>query len=556
MTRLTGPEQESVYAIFRFAVGLYFKERFELYKRYPMLSSHSVQDARLRIQLEANTLEKYECVARQMMFFAFVLTEEKPTLVTDHVRNAIQSICKKSGDNKLCITHVHRFMTAALLDVIETQSGDVGFIASFVACMSVIGGPAREMLRYGEAREVSPTLAALKYCVRFVAVLEVGGYGITKSSATSWEYIHERTGDTATDTGAKYVAFLSYLAHSVMASESMRVRFTICAEHSLCGVIDGVEIFLSELGKAISGLQEKVADLLYNKVMGGLKLDEKFWESLTGLNDALQNKSKDFWFGSSPANASFIRKCEMLLWNHRGEKSLMNPGNIVNVEACKHFLSQCEDIQKYILVLSQLTSGSPSRASEIAVTRVVNDALGTRNVFISGKMLVFASSYTKTRSLNDGREKPIARFPDAVTSGLVLVYLTVVRPVEFCIVKCLAELAGEDRDVTDQKVFMFSRRGSHVSGATLCAWFKEAMSSLGFESIGVSQYRQYQAEWLRTYCGCRVQTTGSLRTLKRGTANTQLIASMASLKPTFVNSLLPNWRHSAWRRGAGIKLLG
>jgi len=106
MTRLTGPEQESVYAIFRFAVGLYFKEGFELYKRYPMLSSHSVQDARLRIQLEANTLEKYECVARQMMFFAFVLTEEKPTLVTDHVRNAIQSICKRAMTNSASPTYI------------------------------------------------------------------------------------------------------------------------------------------------------------------------------------------------------------------------------------------------------------------------------------------------------------------------------------------------------------------------------------------------------------------------------------------------------------------
>jgi hypothetical protein len=94
--------------------------------------------------------------------------------------------------------------------------------------------------------------------------------------------------------------------------------------------------------------------------------------------------------------------------------------------------------------------------------------------------------------MNDGLNKHIARFPDAVKSGILLTYLTLVRPLDFCIVSALESASGGDTDAEEQRIYLFSRRGKHVSGQTLCEWFKGVMSELQLGKLSVSQYRQYQ----------------------------------------------------------------
>jgi hypothetical protein len=109
--------------------------------------------------------------------------------------------------------------------------------------------------------------------------------------------------------------------------------------------------------------------------------------------------------------------------------------------------------------------------------RVMNDTAASRNVFLCDGQLLLTSFYSKTRSLNDGTCKPIARFPDSVTQAYFLVYLLIVRPLEYCIVKSLHEVGGGGcGEAEDQRIFLFARRGEALSAKVLCTWFKETLA--------------------------------------------------------------------------------
>jgi hypothetical protein len=286
----------------------------------------------------------------------------------------------------------------------------------------------------------------------------------------------------------------------MMASETMRCRFATCGNHPQCGVINGIEISLPQLGDAVRYLQKSCKDMLHEKIICGADVGPCFFEELGSISDALQNKSKDFWFGVHPKNARLSKRWEMLLWNHRSADFWCKEDEKLNVEACNSFLSSCETIQKKLLALCQLTGGSPSRASEIATTRIVNDAVGTRNLFLSGGMVVLASTYTKTRSMNNGLDKPIARFHDAVTSGLLLTYLTTVRPLEGCIVSALESASGGDTDTEEHRIFMFSRRESTFPDRRCVSGSRGSCLSSSLEGSACRSTARTRQVWLKMWC--------------------------------------------------------
>jgi hypothetical protein len=110
--------------------------------------------------------------------------------------------------------------------------------------------------------------------------------------------------------------------------------------------------------------------------------------------------------------------------------------------------------------------------------------------YVTDRLLYLGVS-CKTIPMNDGASKPIARFPDAATSGLLLKYLMIVRPLEFCLCKSLALKTDGDLDIDEHRVYLFARCGRTVTVAHLCGWFKEMMGEAGFLGMAISQYRQF-----------------------------------------------------------------
>jgi superfamily II DNA helicase RecQ len=478
----------------------YFAGTFHACKRNPFLTAHSVQGSRLRVCLERNTLNRYESEAVLLLQFARNCLKQEKSFVPVRVSKILDTLGNVAQDvDESVMRSLHALMCALFLDVVENRTGDVGLIGIYIACASIVGGPSKELLRFAEASEISPVLAALKYCVRIIAVSEVVGLGESKSSEESWKLIESRTADTRVDTGATYTAYLSHLAHTIMPSESARCRFRICPRHKKCGYIDGVEISLSQLGDAVRAIQQRATHCLEKKLLNEMEWGAQFCDEASGLDDGLQNSARGFWFGNHPANASFVSKWAMMLWKHRASDFWSEEDGKIDVAACNEFLNGCEEMMQLIFALVQLTAGSPSRASECSGLRVMNDAAASRNIYLCDGQIVITSFYSKTRSLNDGLSKPIARFPDSVTQAHILAYLLIVRPLEYCIVKALQHHSCESAAIEDQRFFLFARRGEVVSSKVLCAWFKSSLTEIGIENVGMSQYRQYQTGMLKNF---------------------------------------------------------
>jgi superfamily II DNA helicase RecQ len=493
-------EEHLPIAFLKRCVAKYFAGAFSACQKNPFITSHSVQGSRLRVCLEKNTLERYESEAVLLLKFSDNCLKEEKNFVPENVVKSLGDLSASAQDEVPSIMRkLHALMCALFLDVIEPRKGDVGFIGVYVACASIVGGPSKDLLRYAEASEISPVLAALKYCVRIVAVSEVIGLGGTECGVDSWKLIDSRTADTLVDTGATYVAYISHLAHSIMPSENTRCRFRVCSRHQKCGYMDGVEISLGQLGDAVLAIHQRAVNCLEEQLLKGLDWGADFCIEASGLDDGLQNSAKGFWFGNHPANAHSVSKWAMQLWKHRGSDFWSKGDGKINVDSCNEFLNGCEELQRLIFTLVQLTAGSPSRASECSGLRVMNDDVASRNIYLCDGQLVLTSFYSKTRSLNDGASKPIARFPDSVTQAYILVYLLIVRPLEYCIVKSLQDLSGESATADDQRLYLFARRGEVVSAKVLCAWFKSTLAETGIENFSVSQYRQYQTGMVKNF---------------------------------------------------------
>jgi len=53
------------------------------------------------------------------------------------------------------------------------------------------------------------------------------------------------------------------------------------------------------------------------------------------------------------------------------------------------------------------------------------------------------STTIKSHNMQDGVGKPTVRYPDSVKSGLLMVYLLIIRPMEVHLVGAVAEASGE-----------------------------------------------------------------------------------------------------------------
>ncbi len=99
---------------------------------------------------------------------------------------------------------------------------------------------------------------------------------------------------------------------------------------------------------------------------------------------------------------------------------------------CHRYLCQFEQLQLQLLVCSHLTSGMPSRGSEISVVKWQNTAQVIRNLFIYHDRVVLIFEYNKTRTLTNDSFYVVRVLPPSV-SRLWFLYLTYIRPFVDCL---------------------------------------------------------------------------------------------------------------------------
>jgi len=113
------------------------------------------------------------------------------------------------------------------------------------------------------------------------------------------------------------------------------------------------------------------------------------------------------------------------------------PDGRLNEERAKEWLLICKNWVEVSLIHTQLTSGQPARAPELASMELLNRAGQYRNLFWHSRgNIMYSPSYNKTDRVSQ-RVKSIFRFETSSKSVLLLYYYKLIRPMEILLTSML-----------------------------------------------------------------------------------------------------------------------
>lgn len=244
------------------------------------------------------------------------------------------------------------------------------------------------------------------------------------------------------------------------------------------------------------------------KLLEGLQISREFWQTVEDRKDNLTDTSPTYWFGTHRANEHILLQWSKALISKHKENLLVDD-NTLNLSAAITFPQNCEELQEKIYVVLQTCSSAPARATEIGILRVRNNSIGARNIFFFAGRLFTVVTYHKGSNMNEGPSCPIARFPDRVTAGILIVYIMVIRPLEVAVTQALqANIHGrieEEHTNMDegawgenQRDYLFVSRGNPVTIERLRYSFQKVMKKAGIP-LSISQHRQFQSGMVKNF---------------------------------------------------------
>ena len=93
------------------------------------------------------------------------------------------------------------------------------------------------------------------------------------------------------------------------------------------------------------------------------------------------------------------------------------------------YLSNCKLFMRHFIVLMHISSGMPSRGTELSTLTVINDRHGKRSVFFAYNTIALRQLYSKTDDLTS-RPTNIVRYLTESLRDLLLYYLVYIRPIQ------------------------------------------------------------------------------------------------------------------------------
>lgn len=111
------------------------------------------------------------------------------------------------------------------------------------------------------------------------------------------------------------------------------------------------------------------------------------------------------------------------------EECAGTPNTFIREAGLEH-LKWCQELQQLVYKLMKIVSGAPVRGTEMRTIHVHNSAGSIRNIFVRKGRVLTVTYYHKNRSLMGGQSKAVVRYPDSETSGIIIVYLLLIRPLK------------------------------------------------------------------------------------------------------------------------------
>lgn len=422
----------------RRVLAAYLHQAFSVAAQKPYIKSHVFLDTPLRLALSTETMRTYITRLSRLLTFLFTVSSEWPqskriTFMTNaqHSQvNEFKHICTAADSNLTpALSKFHIIARSILFDPLDTNQTVIPLFISCTAVKRSNYASVSQTFRFGNAQETSPMLAAMKYLAKCAAVTHI--YAFPRSATErldAWKLLSAATSEYA-DCGATVIASNLRCCHRLADTESHHIHTVLCTRHSMCGIVDGVELSLAQLGGKIHTLQHTSWELLETKLMMGLRLNGNFWQTLSTLQDALGEKSPGYWYLMHPHNYDSLNAWRRAYVN-AVHPHLFNSDASVKEDAAEQFIKNSMELHDHLYTLMQLCSGGPARATESAALRIRNTPKATRNIFVSQGQLLTILTYSKTRNTQDGTGRAIVRCPDAVTAGMMHIYMLLINPMQ------------------------------------------------------------------------------------------------------------------------------
>lgn len=498
-------------------LAAYVHQAFSIASQKCYIKIHTFLGSPLRLALSIETMRTYIGRLSRLLTFLFTVcdwpTVKRASFMTNAQHSEVKSfqqLCSAADASLLpALSKLHIIIRSIMFDPLESNQNVTPL---FVAC-SAVKRAGQQNYRFGTAHETSPMLAALKYLAKCACVTHV--YAFPRSAAEreeTWKKLSAATSEHA-DSGATVVTDTLHCCHRLAATESHHINVVLCTRHSMCGIVDGHELSLSRLAAAVHSLQESTWALIGEHLLMGLHLNSAFWDMLGTLQDALGEKSPGYWYLMHPHNYEPLNAWRRGYINAVHPK-LFNADATVKSEAGHDFISHALEFQKCLYTLMQICSGGPARATEAAVMRIRNTAMANRSIFVSQGQILTIMTYSKTRCVQDGIGRSILRCPDAITAGLLHIYLIFIHPMRTLIASKLKEqstptslskpvmprpdsrgsLAGGSKELANPLDFMYD--SDNPDG--LRTAFTDCLRKVDI-SLNTTQYRHYHSAVVKNF---------------------------------------------------------
>lgn len=489
---------------------------------------------------------------------------------------------------------LHRLLKDVLLQTEDSTTSEKFFIRYFTAFYSIRSGSrerkpleSRE-IRFLQAHEMSSDIAVLIYASSSCGIVELAEnrseiyhspFELPSSTASvgsketspivtlsrdgthgSTETLQLKTmkaSDVYEAFNCKRNTAVSYLRNeldimlAINKSDDSRERYADCLrpEHMnlLCGTVDGLEMSLHDLGRAICEWRLEAENLISKDLLFGMNLPDAFENHILQLNDNFSNCEKSFSFTCTDLNKPITSVWAKLLlehlWNADGKSSIwfekvesrpdqIGSSNsfpkkyIVNEAVSRRWLHRAQILQKILLALLHVTGGGPARGTEIATYLVRNTSESQRSIFVLQGYMNIIARYNKTQACTQ-KMKPIIRMLPLSVSRLFLLYLLVVKPFEVFLVHNIHGYSAASR----HSDYLFVESGKPFDGEKVCGSITAEFARKNL-SLGFAQFRHFQSAMVRRFLDDR--NVEFLDLLSRG--ETEPTESIQSAKRRLLSS--------------------
>lgn len=209
--------------------------------------------------------------------------------------------------------------------------------------------------------------------------------------------------------------------------------------HYKAQVVDGKILSIDMLSQFCNTLYLEAMDLLQSEILLGANvpcLGDPIHPNNTVYSDKLQNTTLGYSFLTDVENKTLVREeTKWFILQHifsvqSLRQEFFGPSNTTpNFIRYSAWLGTVGKFVEILAVLCHVTSGQPTRGTEVTTSMIINSSSGSpRSVYWTHNTIMLTQHYNKTSSVHG--DQYIARFLPKPIAHLFVLYLAVVRPME------------------------------------------------------------------------------------------------------------------------------